>query len=131
MEKKYKEFIITDDKSKANPNAVKELLSTSYWAQNRDIETIKKTIENSVCFSVFKDDKQIGFARVVTDHIVFAWIADVIINEDYRKQGIGKCLIQTIEEHPLIPSSTQVLKTKDAHGLYEKYGFEKSEFMSK
>ena len=131
MDWKYQDYIITDDRLKANPERVKNLLSESYWAKNRSIETIKKTIENSICISVFFDNKQIGFARIVTDYAVFAWIADIIIEESHRGKGLGKEIMRIIQEHSLIPNSVQVLRTKDAHGLYEKFGFKNCEFMSK
>jgi GNAT superfamily N-acetyltransferase len=131
MNWKYKEYIITDDRLKANPDSIKKLLSKSYWAENRDIRTIKKTIENSICISIYLDNEQIGFARIVTDYAVFAWIADIIIEESHRGKGLGKEIMRIIQEHSLIPNSVQVLRTKDAHGLYEKFGFKKCEFMSK
>jgi GNAT superfamily N-acetyltransferase len=74
---------------------------------------------------------QVGFARVVTDHAVFAWIADVVIHPDQRGRGIGKFLMGCIQNHPEIPNSLQVLRTSDAHGLYEKFGFGVGEFMKK
>lgn len=131
MEWNYKEYQITDDRLKADPERIKYLLSESYWAEKRDIETIKKTIDHSICISVFFENRQVGFARVVTDYAVFAWIADVIVDEQHRCQGLGKEMMRIIQEHTVIPRSLQVLRTKDAHGLYEQFGFEVAEFMCK
>jgi GNAT superfamily N-acetyltransferase len=122
-------MIIVDDSSQVDLDVVYDLLKKTYWAKDRSKETIAKTIENSLCFSVFKNDKQIGFARVVTDFATFSWIADVIIEPRFRRQGIGKFLMQCVTEHPAIKSTTQTLRTRDAHGLYEKFNFERSEFM--
>ncbi|MBI9101047.1 MAG: GNAT family N-acetyltransferase [Spirochaetales bacterium] len=131
MTKCFNEFQITDEKNQTTPEAVKKLLSQSYWAADRALKTIKKSIENSLCISVFLDDELVGFVRVVTDHATFAWIADLIIHETHRGNGLGKRLMKMIGDHPDIPSSIQILATRDAHGLYEKYGFKKWEGMRK
>ena len=131
MEKVYEKHLITDDKTDITPQAVKNLLDGSYWAPNRSLELIEKTIENSICVGVFQGDTLIGFARVVTDKAVFAWIADVIVAETHRGKGLGKEIMNFIQAHPDIPEHSQLLRTKDAHGLYEKYGFKISETMTK
>lgn len=124
MEIKYKDFIISDDKFKIQINKVCELLSSSYWAKDRQKETIEKSIKNSICFGVYKDDIQVGFARCVTDYATVYWLADVIINECYQGLGLGKALIDTIVNHIDLKGCFGILKTADAHNLYRKYGFE-------
>jgi GNAT superfamily N-acetyltransferase len=131
MEWSYRDFVIDDDNQKTDANAVHRLLKDTYWAKGRDIETVEKTIANSHCFNVWRDGRQVGFARVVTDYAVFGWIADVIIEEEFRGLGLGKFLVNILCEHPDIPERMLVLRTKDAHGLYEKYGFKRNEFMSR
>lgn len=131
MEWTYQNYKITDDRSAVDLDVVHSLLSTSYWAANRPKEVIKKTVENSLCFSVLIEGEQVGFARVVTDHAVFAWIGDLIIDPDHRGKGLGKFLMQCIESHPEVPPSLQMLRTKDAHGLYEKFGFKRGEVLKK
>ena len=131
MKYEYLDYEVTDDKSKVNLDAVHKLLSTSYWAADRSKEIVMKTIENSICFSALHSDKQVGFARVVTDYAVFSWIADVIIHPDHRGKGLGKFLMECIESHPDIPLSLQILRTRDAHGLYEKFGFTHSNVLCK
>jgi GNAT superfamily N-acetyltransferase len=131
MEWTYQNYKITDDRSAVDLDVVHSLLSTSYWAANRPKEVIKKTVENSLCFSVLIEGEQVGFARVVTDHAVFAWIGDLIIDPDHRGKGLGKFLMQCIESHPEVPPSLQMLRTKDAHGLYEKFGFKRGEILHK
>src|ERR1700704_2280159 len=76
------------------------LANSSYWARGRTLETVRRSIENSLSFGVYKDNEQIGFARVVTDYATFAWIADVFIVEEYRGTGVGKWLIDVILSHP-------------------------------
>jgi GNAT superfamily N-acetyltransferase len=131
MEWSYRDFVIDDDNQKTDANAVHRLLKDTYWAKGRDIETVEKTIANSHCFNVWRDGRQVGFARVVTDYAVFGWIADVIIEEEFRGLGLGKFLVNILCEHPDIPERMLVLRTKDAHGLYEKYGFKRNGFMSR
>ena len=117
------EYQITDDKSELQIDRVKFLLSTSYWAKDRDEETINISIENSVCFSVFHLGVQIGFARVVTDFASVAYIADVIIAKAYQSNGLGKWLVETIVNDERWNKKFLILATDDAQKLYEKYGF--------
>jgi len=118
-------FQILTDKSKLDIKLIHDYLSKeSYWAKGRSIEAVKKSIENSLCFGVFQDKKQIGFARVVTDYAVFAWIMDVFIVKDYRGKGLGKELMSRImNDEKLQNLQRWGLGTEDAHGLYEKFGF--------
>ncbi|GHS99323.1 N-acetyltransferase [Synergistales bacterium] len=124
MNIEYKGFLISDDKSKIQIDRICELLSTTYWAEDRKKEAIEKSIENSMCFGVYADKRQIGFARCVTDYATMFWLADVIIDEKYRKLGIGKALIKFIVEHNLLQSLFGILGTRDAHSLYAQYGFQ-------
>lgn len=116
---------VSTDKSKLNRELIHDFLSNnSYWAKGRSREIVQKSIDNSLCFGVFREDEQIGFARVVTDYAVFAWILDVFIIDRYRKQGFGKILIESIMAHPELQKLQRWgLATADAHGLYERYGF--------
>jgi len=116
---------ISTDKTKLDLQVIHQYLSTeSYWAQGRTMETIIKSIENSLCFGVYLDEKQIGFARVVTDYAVFAWVMDVFILSDYRGRGYGKKLMQAIINHDELQNLKRWgLGTDDAHGLYEQFGF--------
>ena len=119
-------FYISTDKSQLDKNLITDFLSNhSYWAQGRSRQTIEKSIENSLCFGVFtSENKQVGFARVVTDYAVFAWLLDVFIVEDFRGRGLGKMLMNAImTREDLQGLKRWGLGTRDAHGLYEKYGF--------
>lgn len=118
-------FYISTDKSKLDTDLIHRFLSQeSYWAKGRSSEVVKKSIENSLCFGVFKGNDQVGFARVVTDYAVFAWILDVFVLDNYRKNGLGKLLMEAITDHPELQKLQRWgLATDDAHGLYERYGF--------
>jgi len=101
-------------------------LQHSYWAAQRPLETVRRSVEGSLNFGLYqaKDRRQVGFARVVTDFATFAWLCDVFIDEAHRGQGLGVWLMETVVEHPeLRCMRLWVLGTRDAHGLYEKIGF--------
>ena len=131
MEQHIDDLLITDDRSRIDIDKVCQLLATTYWAGDRPRALIEKSIAHSLCISVFCQQAQVGFARVVTDHATFAWIADVVVDEAHRGRGIGKGIITFIQSHPDIPQSKQLLRTADAHGLYARFGFEQSECMMK
>jgi GNAT superfamily N-acetyltransferase len=119
------EFCISTDKSKLDLELIHRFLTNdSYWAKGRSKEVVKSSIENSLCFGVFKAKEQVGFARVVTDYAVFAWILDLFILRNYRKKGLGKLLVESIMKHAELQKLQRWgLATDDAHGLYEQYGF--------
>ena len=124
MDQKRGEFTISTDKSRLDLEMIHGFLNTSYWASGRSIETVERSIENSIPFGVYKGDKQVGFARVITDYATFAWIADVFILDSVRGQGLGKWLMEVILEDPKLQGFRRwVLATKDAHDLYRRFGF--------
>lgn len=102
-------------------------LQNTYWADDRSRETIIKSMENSVCFGVFCDNKQIGFCRVITDYATTYYLCDVIIEEDCRGKGIGGILVEKVVKDERFDSLRGILGTKDAHGFYSKFGFEKND----
>lgn len=99
-------------------------LSRSYWANQRSIERIVQSIENSICYGIYDGSKQIGFARVVTDDATMYWLCDVFIDEEYRGKGLGKKFIECITNSEELKNLMGVLGTQDAHGLYGQYHFE-------
>ncbi|WP_068775930.1 GNAT family N-acetyltransferase [Paenibacillus sp. FJAT-26967] len=125
MEVKFGSYTISDQKERLDIDAIAGYLAKSYWANNRSQETIAKSIENSLCYGVYDAEKQIAFARVITDDATTYYLCDVIINEAYRGQGIGTNLVQTIVESERLRGLNGILGTLDAHGLYEKFGFER------
>jgi GNAT superfamily N-acetyltransferase len=132
MEWTNNQFRITDDPAAVDVDFVERMLRTSYWAAERPREVIERTLESSISLSLFCEDVQIGFARVVSDEVTFAWICDLIIDPVCRGDGLGKWFLECIMEHPAVAgTSQQLLRTSDAHGLYAKYGFEISECMTR
>jgi len=120
------QFELSTDKKLIDIDFVHSNIEKSYWGIGRTKEQTAKTIENSLCFGVYVKNKQVGFARVVTDYIFFGYFMDVIIAENYQGQGLGKMLVTDMLEHQTIKNlQTLALKTKDAHEFYEKYEFKK------
>lgn len=121
------DFYISSDKTKFDLVFIHDYLSNhAYWSKGRSMEAVKKSVAHSLCFGLFTSkDKQIGFARIATDYIVFAWMMDAFIDEGYRGKGLGKYLINTIVSHPELQNVNGIgLRTNDAHELYRKFGFE-------
>ncbi|PWV94483.1 acetyltransferase (GNAT) family protein [Paenibacillus cellulosilyticus] len=123
MEVVYQDYLISDDKSKIDVEAVVAFLSQSYWANTRPPERTIRAIENSYCVGVFYGEQQVGFARVVTDWATFFYLCDVFVDEKHRGNGIGKKLVEAVMSEAVLEGLTGLLGTKDAHGLYERYGF--------
>src|SRR5687767_9642192 len=119
------EFEISTDRQRLDRGMIHEFLSReSYWAQGRSLEVVNRGIEHSLSFGIYRGPQQIGFARVVTDYATFAWLADVFVLEEYRRQGLGKWLIEVILAHPQLQGFRRwALATKDAHELYRSFGF--------
>lgn len=124
MEWKKDEYLVSSDRSKIDIDTVHHYLCQSYWAEGIPAEVVKRSIENSLCFGVYKQEKQIGFARVVTDFATFAYLADVFILEEERGKGLSKWLMEIILGFPQLQGLRRfILATRDAHGLYEQFGF--------
>ena len=116
-------YRLSDDRNSVQFNNVEALLRLSYWAKDRPLDTIKVSIENSICFSLFYEDDQVGFGRVVTDFASVAYIADLIIQPEHRGHGLGKCMFAHISGDPRWCDKFQFLATDDAHALYAQFGF--------
>lgn len=118
-------FTISTDKNLLQIDVIHKFLSEeSYWAGNRTKEQTLTAIENSICFGVYYQENQIGFARVVSDCATFAYLGDVFILSEFRGNNLGKQLMQEILAHPDLQNLRRwILATKDAHGLYEQFGF--------
>jgi GNAT superfamily N-acetyltransferase len=124
IEYRREDFLISTDKSRLQIERIHDFLTNrSYWAKGRSLETVKLSIEHSLCFGVYAGDVQVGFARVVTDYCTFAWLSDVFIEESHRGFGLGKWLLECILAHPGLQNLRRfLLATRDAHELYHKYG---------
>ncbi len=125
-------YTISTDKSKLDVPVIHGFLSTSYWAEEIPVEIVKKSIEHSLCFGLYKENKQslpalrqVGFARVISDYATFAYLADVFILEEERGKGLSKWLMDCILQHKQLQGLRNFcLLTRDAHSLYAQYGFE-------
>jgi len=118
--------MVSTEKSLLDIPTIHQYLSErSYWAKGRSMDTVQKSIENSLCFGIFDENgKQLAFARVVTDYAIFGWLMDVFVLEEYRGRGFGKQLMEAIVNNPDLKNLRRMgLGTDDAHGLYRQYGF--------
>ena len=117
-------YRISDDAGLVDVDVVHGFLVESYWARGIPRETVARGIEHSIPFSVFLGDRQVGFARVVTDRATFAYLADVFVVEDQRGRGLAEWLVTTVLTHPELQGLRRwLLITRDAHALYRKFGF--------
>ena len=124
------EFLISTDESKQNLSFIHTQLAESYWSRNIPKTLVEKAVRNSLCFGVFIAGEsqplmQIGFGRVVSDFTTVAYLCDVILSQEYRGRGLGHWLMECVMAHPELQGLRRFcLGTKDAHGLYRKFGFE-------
>ena len=121
---KQGEYEISCDRERLDVDAIHAFLERSYWAPGVPRTVVQKAISNSLCFGVYQVDRQVGFARVVTDRATFAYMADVYILEPHRGRGLGKRLVESIMAHQDLQGLRRfMLVTRDAHGLYGQFGF--------
>ena len=127
IEQTFGAFCITTDKTKMDVIAIHDFLSKySGWSDNIPLEKVKISIENSLNFGLFHDDKQIGFARVISDFSTIAYLGDIYVLDQYRGQGLSKKLMESVMTHPNLQGLRRwILLTSTADWLYEKYGFNK------
>ena len=119
------DYLISTARSRFDVELIHDFLSrTSYWASGRTLEVVQRSIEHSLAFGLYKENNQVGFARVVTDYATFAWIADVFVLPEHRGRGLSKWLMEVILGHPRLQGFRRwVLATRDAHALYARFGF--------
>ena len=115
---------ISTDKNKLDVPFIQKFLKNVYWAAGRTIQEVQTTIDHSFCFGIYLDEQQIGFARVITDYVVFAYLMDVFITEEHRGKGYSSILIENMMNEPKLKNiKIWRLATSDAHFLYRKFGF--------
>jgi len=118
------EYVISTDGSRLDLAVVHGFLKDSYWAAGVPEEVVRRSVENSLSFGVYRGEEQVGFARVTTDYATFAYLADVFILEDHRGWGLGRWLMEIVLSHPELQGLRRwMLATRDAHELYQEYGF--------
>lgn len=124
LEYQKEDYSISTDPAKLDISLIHDFLANSYWAKNIPRDVLEKSIDHCLNYGVYADNELIGYARVLTDYSTFAYLADVFIIEEHRGKGLSKWLMECILIHPGLQNiRTWMLKTHDAHGLYEKYGF--------
>lgn len=115
---------VTTDRSRLDIDFIHTALAASYWAKGIPRQVVERSIAGSLCFGVFLGERQVGFARVISDFATFAYLADVIVDEDERGKGHARALMDAVMAHPDLQGLRRfALATRDAHGLYAKYGF--------
>jgi GNAT superfamily N-acetyltransferase len=119
------DFLISTDPGLLDAPLIHTFLSQrSYWAAGRPLDVVRRSLEQSLCFGLYEQGRQIGLARVVTDRATFAWLCDVFVLEEYRGRGLSKWLMECVMGHEELRGLRRfLLATRDAHGLYRQYGF--------
>jgi len=118
------DYTISTDPHRLDLDVIHGFLTASYWAKDRSRERVQRSIEHSLSFGLYRGDEQVGFARVVTDYIVIAFLADVFVLESHRGQGLGRWLVDVVTTLPELRSIRRwMLGTRDAHELYRQFGF--------
>ena len=118
------EFVVSTNRSRLDIDLVHDYLASSYWAAGMPRAVLERGIENSLIFGIYHGSRQVGFARAITDLATYAYLSDVFVVEGYRGQGLSKWLMECILGHPELQGLRRfALFTRDARGLYERYGF--------
>ena len=123
-EAKQGDFVVSSDRTRIDLAMVHAFLTKAYWAEGITREVVRRSIQHSLCFGLYHHDKQIGFARVITDNATFGYLGDVFVLEEYRGRGLGKWLVGVVMAHPQLQGFRRwMLLTRDAHLLYKPVGF--------
>jgi len=120
------DYEVSTDPSRLDVAAMHAYLSRAYWSREIPYATVERAARNSLCFGLYEKSsgKQVGLTRVITDHATFAYLCDVYVLEEHRGRGLGKLLMRTVMAHPALTGARRaMLGTRDAHGLYRKFGF--------
>ncbi len=125
MEWHHDGYVVSDDRARVDERAVHAYLERSYWAAQIPFETVRKSLDQSLCFGLYAPDgAQVGFSRVITDRATFAYLCDVYVLEEHRGRGLSKFLMRCVSKHPELQGLRRfMLATADAHGLYAQFGF--------
>jgi len=123
------EILVTTDPSRLDLDAIHGYLTRSYWARGISRDLVARSMAHSLCFGAFAGDRQVGFARVISDRATFAYLCDVFVLESHQGRGVGKQLMAAIMAHPELQALRRLtLFTRDAHGLYRQFGFRETRF---
>ncbi|MBI3413950.1 MAG: GNAT family N-acetyltransferase [Verrucomicrobia bacterium] len=128
FEQIHGDYQISTDPARLDVDSIHAFLSRSYWAEQIPQATVRAAIDGSLCFGVYREREQVGFARIITDYATFAYLCDVYIEPAHRNYGLSKLLVGAIQKHPRLQDLKRwCLVTRDAHGLYEQFGFRRDE----
>jgi GNAT superfamily N-acetyltransferase len=123
-EYKHGVYVVSTDPERLNLDVIYGFLTNCYWAKGIPREVVARSIEHSLCFGIYDDEAQVGFARVISDFATIAYLGDVFVLESHRGQGLGKWLMECVTRHPALQGLRRwILLTRDAHGLYSQFGF--------
>ena len=125
------EYVLTDENRRMDMDAICRLLAGTYWAGHRPRARTERACQHSVCFGLFHQGRQVGFARAVSDQATFTYLCDLVIAAEHRRRGLGKWMLRTLLEHPQLQTTTYALRTRDAQGLYAPFGFKPAEYLRK
>ena len=124
VEFRKQDYLISTDKKKLNTTIIHRVLNTSEWIKGVSFDTVKRSIKKSLCFGLYKEDKQIGFARIVSDHATISYISDLFILDEYRTDDLCKWLMDSILSHPELQNvKNWLVKTSNSYDFYKGYGF--------
>jgi N-acetylglutamate synthase-like GNAT family acetyltransferase len=125
MEYRRGEFLISTSSERLDLDVIHGFLTNCYWAKGISRETVERSIEHSLCFGIYESSgTQVGFARVVSDFATVAYLGDVFVLESHRGRGLSKWLMECVVQHPALQNLRRwILLTRDAHGLYSRFGF--------
>lgn len=119
-----RDIVVTTDPARLDVDTIHGFLTQSYWARGIPRDVVVRAAANSLCFGAFDGERQVGFARVITDRATYAYVCDVFVLDSERGRGVGKCLMRAIKAHPDLQSLRRwTLFTRDAHELYRQFGF--------
>jgi GNAT superfamily N-acetyltransferase len=117
-------LVVSTDRARLDVDLIHGFLTGCYWARGISRELVARSMENALCFGMYAEGRQIGFARVISDYATYAYLGDVFILERYRGRGLSKWLLECIVGHPQLQGLRRwSLVTGDAHGLYSQFGF--------
>jgi len=124
VEEQRGEYCLSSDLARMDLVVIHGYLSRVYWSEGIPRDVVERSMQNSLCFGVFRGTEQVGFARVISDFATFAYVADVFVLEQHRGRGLATWLMQFVMQHPRLQGLRRwALATRDAHALYEKVGF--------
>jgi GNAT superfamily N-acetyltransferase len=123
-EGKREQLLVSTDPARLDASAVHSYLSRAYWCVGIPYKTVERALRHSLCFGLYDEGRQVGLARMITDHATFAYLCDVYVLESHRGRGLGKWLIECVMEHASTLGMRRFnLATRDAHVLYARHGF--------